>query len=451
MDKEQDKAGHPSAKLVAGIALVCVLVVGAAVLLLGGAKPYELRVRMTDASQLVKGNLVKVGGVKAGVVKDIELTPSGGAEIRLEVEKPIAPLHLGTTATVRVSSLSSIANRFVSLKPGPNSAPEIGSGDMLPERMSTPSVEIDEVLNTLDADSRDALQKLIKGSAATYEGREAEANAGLKALDPAVNELSGTLAELGRDNGALNTFVVASAATVRAIASRDPDLATALRSSATTATALASERTALQRALTNAPGTLKQAATTVRDAGQTARKLLPTARKLAPVAPRASRLLAQATPFFGEATPVLRQLDGVLPAARRTLTLAPALQRSALPAFASLGKAAEGLTPIVTGLRPYLPDFVGGIINGFGNVAAGYYDANGDYARVAPVVSTASVTGALNGVTKLLTDGSAVGAKQGNDRRCPGGAAQAPDGSGNVDPSKAEDGQTIGCDPAEVP
>ncbi len=40
----------------------------------------------------------------------------------MTVEEELAPLHQGTTATIRATSLSGIANRYVSLDPGPNDA-----------------------------------------------------------------------------------------------------------------------------------------------------------------------------------------------------------------------------------------------------------------------------------------------------------------------------------------
>jgi phospholipid/cholesterol/gamma-HCH transport system substrate-binding protein len=330
-------AGAPRTLAVIVLAVATLVVAG---VLLQGSSAYEVQLRTGNASQLVKGNLVKVGGVQVGTVKDIDLTPDGGAVLRLKItDEELTPLPAGTTSVIRVSSLSSVANRFVALRLGPNAAGTVPDGGTLPEIASTPAVEIDEILNTLDADSRDALQRLVTGSAQVYAGRERQANRGLEALDPAVSELSGTLAELARDDAALNTFLVASAATVSAVASRDPDLANGLRDSATTAGALATERIALQSTLT------------------------------------------------------------------------------------------------------YAPDVLGGLINGFGNTAAGYYDANGDYARVAPIVSGFSATG----LAGQVLPNSILGASSGNVKRCPGGAATAPDGSA---PSKPDG---VDCDPGTTP
>ena len=412
------------------------------VVLLDGTSSYEVRLRTANASQLVNGNLVKVGGVAVGTVEEIVLTPDAGAELRLKItDEDLAPLHVGTTSKIRISSLSSVANRFVSLTPGPNDGPEVANGGTLPEIAATPAVEIDEVLNTLDADSRDALQRLITGSAQLYAGREPEANRGLEALDPAVSELSATLAELGRDDAALRSFLVASAATVGAVASRDADLEAGLRDTAATTAALASERRALQAVLVRAPATLRQGTRTLRAATLTSRRLLPVARAGAPVAPRVTRLVGQLEPFFRQSAPVLDQLRGVLPQLETVLRLAPGLERSALPTFASVARASGDLRPIAAGVRPFAPDVLGGIINGFGNTAAGYYDANGDFARVAVVASSVSLTG----VAASLVPPSILNASRGNNRRCPGGAATAPDGSSPSMPAGVE------CDRGNTP
>ena len=55
-------------------------------------------------------------------------TTTANAVVTMKVDDDLAPLHDGTTATIRATSLSGIANRYVSLKPGPNSAQEIADG-----------------------------------------------------------------------------------------------------------------------------------------------------------------------------------------------------------------------------------------------------------------------------------------------------------------------------------
>ena len=71
------------------------------------------------------GNQVLVGGQPIGTVDGITLTDDAQAEVEITVDEP---LHEGTTAIVRATSLSGIANRYVSIAPGPNSEPELPDG-----------------------------------------------------------------------------------------------------------------------------------------------------------------------------------------------------------------------------------------------------------------------------------------------------------------------------------
>ena len=70
------------------------------------------------AGQLVPDNDVQVGGRRIGSVKKIELTDDNQAAIRISVQEPYAPLREGTKATIRLTSLSGIANRYIALTPG---------------------------------------------------------------------------------------------------------------------------------------------------------------------------------------------------------------------------------------------------------------------------------------------------------------------------------------------
>jgi phospholipid/cholesterol/gamma-HCH transport system substrate-binding protein len=108
----------------------------------------------------------------------------------------------------------------------------------------------------------------------------------------------------------------------------------------------------------------------------------------------------------------------------------PPLRDKAVPAFGSAVATVDDLLPILNELRPYTPDAVGGLFNGFGGTTSGYYDANGHYTRI----SFQSNAYSLQGIGSLLPIPQAqpglTGYRKGVTRRCPGAATQsAPDGS----------------------
>src|SRR5436190_15840817 len=107
---------------------------GAALLALGGVvllvlvlmlrgPAYQVGITVSNASQLVKGDQVKVGGVPVGKVSRIGLADDGRAHLVLSLrEDNLTPLHDGTKALIRSTSLAGIANRYVAIFPGPDSA-----------------------------------------------------------------------------------------------------------------------------------------------------------------------------------------------------------------------------------------------------------------------------------------------------------------------------------------
>ena len=113
---------------VAAVAAVVLAVVVVAVILLSGGSSYQVNAVFQDASQIVSGDQVEVAGNTVGTVSKIALTPNGQAQLTLSINNSsYTPLHQGTEATVRLSSLSGIANRYVDLRLGPANAPKIPS------------------------------------------------------------------------------------------------------------------------------------------------------------------------------------------------------------------------------------------------------------------------------------------------------------------------------------
>ena len=144
--------------LIAGFVLVLVVLFGS-----GDGRTYHLL--FDNGGQLVSGNEVLRAGQSIGTVDDVTLTDSGQAEVTISVDEP---LPQGTSAVIRATSLSGIANRYVSIAPGPDSAAELEDGATLSGEKTTSPVDLDQLFNTLGPRTRKALQNVIQGSASLY-------------------------------------------------------------------------------------------------------------------------------------------------------------------------------------------------------------------------------------------------------------------------------------------
>src|SRR4051812_19637869 len=103
-EEEQEGLSTPG-RIAAAAALVLALAAVGWILFRGG-DDYTVKVRFQAATQVVKGNLVQIGGRKVGLVDSIRLTDDGQAELELKLEPEHAPLRRGTQATLRIASLS---------------------------------------------------------------------------------------------------------------------------------------------------------------------------------------------------------------------------------------------------------------------------------------------------------------------------------------------------------
>ena len=88
------RRGRPSGVArIAALAAVLAAATLTGLLLFGGGDGYTVTARFINAGQLVKGNLVDVGGTRAGVVKDFEITANGQADVVLQIDEKYAPLR----------------------------------------------------------------------------------------------------------------------------------------------------------------------------------------------------------------------------------------------------------------------------------------------------------------------------------------------------------------------
>jgi phospholipid/cholesterol/gamma-HCH transport system substrate-binding protein len=443
---------------VAAVGAVIAAIVLVGLILFGGTGvgSYKVYARFLNAGQLVKGNPVQVGGVPVGSVKGIEITDDGHAQIELSIDGDHAPLRRGTRAEIRQFSQSGLANRYVDLSLPPDSDDEIPDGGVTETDKTVTQVDLDELFNTLNPETRRSLQRFFKGSADQWRDVADEANVGFEYLNPALSTSRRLFNELTRDTPTLQRFLVDSSEAVTALAERRDDLAALIGNLNETTRALGSQKEALAESIGRLPPFMRRANTTFVNLRSTLDQVDPLVEASKPVAKRLGPFLSQARAFAADAEPTVRDLSltirrrgrandlinlvntfprlNEIATITKQRTYAPGGTRHSVGetrgAFQESVDALKGGTGELSFSRPYTTDLLGWF-DDFSTTGGGF-DALGATAR-----------GMITMSGFLHKDSLAM--KQ--YKRCPG-SAEAPmkDGS-NVLP--AEERERLDCDEAD--
>jgi phospholipid/cholesterol/gamma-HCH transport system substrate-binding protein len=450
--------GSVASRLLAVGALVAVATL-VTVLLVGGGGDHRYKLLFQNGGQLVKGNQVLIGGSPAGSVKDILLTANNQAEVTISVDQE---LHQGTTAVIRATSLSGVANRYVSVTPGPDNAPELPNGSTLRGDSTTTVVDLDQLFDTFKGPVRKSLRQVIQGFSNAYVGKGPQINKALKYFAPSLQASDQVFRELVRDQGVFTNFIVNGGTVLTAISERSNDLSGFISNGNRALGAIASQNRSFDRALAVLPGTLRQANTTfvnlraalddfdplINTSKVATRNLDPFLRKLRPVVHRTVSVFRDLRLTVDRKGPY-NDLG-------ETVKALPKLEPKARIAFPAAVKASDSSLPFIRFARPYAPDFFGGFEK-LGQVT-GYYDANGHFARVQPA-NADLFHWCLPGDSNAVCTGHPVDSLQpippqdqfndlqyGIFKRCPGGSTQPVPGSnpftdnGNLGPADCNTG-----------
>jgi phospholipid/cholesterol/gamma-HCH transport system substrate-binding protein len=434
--------------LAAGALALVVLIVAYLLFAGGGQTTYKLL--FAEANQLVRGDQVQVGGVPVGSIKNIVLTKDYKALITIRVDSSLAPLHAGTTAQVRVPSLTSVANRYIALTPGPNNAPALPAGTTLPTTATHGVVDLDQLFNIFNPQTRRALQQVIQGSAEQYAGTNPDFGLTVKYFGPSLASADHIFQQIDSDQGVLTRFLVESAKAVTTIGDRSESVTGFVENANKTFQAVGGQQENLTQSLHELPVTLRQGNQTFAALPATLDALTALVNVSKPDTKELPLFFSRLTALMSTATPVVSNFSQAIdkPGPNNDLTDAfrvlPELAQVLSTSSPANVTALKESVPITAPFGPYSPDLEG-FIRDFGAGSA-YYDANGHYARVAPLFNDFAL-GANNTLTPVTPQQGLQGFKTGQLRRCPGAGTQpAADGS-----SPFTNGGIISCDPSETP
>ncbi|MCW3010526.1 MAG: hypothetical protein JWO90_930 [Solirubrobacterales bacterium] len=310
----------------------------------------ELKVQIANGANLVKGNEVRSGGYRVGLVSDMTARklPNGrvGAELTLKLDAAFGATPADSTAKIRPRS--ALGLKYVELEKG-TSPRSIPSGGTLPASQTSVPVDIDEVYDTFDAETRAASQVNLEEFGNALTGRGTDLSTTIQELPALFGRLAPVMRNLGADATDLDGFFAELADTARVLAPVSRTQARLFGSMATTFAAIGRDPRALQDTIGKGPGTLRVATASLR-----------TQRPF----------LVRTAAFSRDLQGATRELRGALPALNAALRIGTPVQRRSVelydelrPTFGSVqafsqapttNGALRGLRATVTTLQPQL-------------------------------------------------------------------------------------------------
>lgn len=314
----------------------------------------EVSAKFATVGALRAGDDVRIANVRAGFVSDIELVDG----------KPVVHMALDggrevyDDASVTIGARSALGQKYIELKPGTQSVGRLQGS--IPEERTTPAVELDEVLDVFDANTRTQTQTLLRQVGGGLIGRGSDLNDGLRDIDGLLTDVATVSDALAVDNGAdLTELLKAAELLASSMAAQEDELSALTGNMATTMDAFAVEQgeplgeaiEAAPEALRDLRGALNSLDDPLDDTAEAARALRPGIEALADALPDTRGLLR-------EAVPPLRKVPGVSKDAEKAITVLTPLVADARPVVKQLGATVTRAQGPLTTLMPYTPEIV---------------------------------------------------------------------------------------------
>ncbi len=385
---------------------------------------YTVHATFSSANGLRPDSLVRIAGVNVGKVTSISAAPGcklsrpaqsqcTAANVTIDIDKRGLPLHTDATFAIRPRTFLE-GNFFVDVSPGTPSAPTARNGHTFPVQQGVVPVQVDQVLTSLQADTRRNLQTLLAQYGTAVKQGGPSYNASIQYWLPAY-KYSSIVARnaLGIKPHDLSQWIAAQGKVAAALNSNPQNLKSLITDFNTTANAFARQNVALRNAVAELPRTLAAATPALNAVNAALPPVTALARALIPGVKSAGPAINASLPFItqlrllvapSELGGLASDLAVTVPAlARLTANTIPLMRDGVRPASSCLAtvvypwsqltvndahfNASNGFPPrkVFVEAVDYLPGLAGESRN---------FDANGAYIRV--LLTAGSLTYSLS-------------------------------------------------------
>ncbi|MGI8779038.1 MAG: MlaD family protein [Solirubrobacteraceae bacterium] len=272
-----------------------------------------------------QGQTVNVAGVEVGEISRVRLE-DGKAIVTLRLEEGSVPVY--QDASVLLRPKTGLKDMVAELTPGTEQAGELEEGRRIPIGQTLPDVNLDEILASLDRDTRTYVQLLLSDGARGLGGNGRELANTIRRFEPVARDTRAIAGQLAKRRANIRRVIHNFALVVDELGAKDDQLASFVENSDAVFASLASQDANLRATLQELPSALTETQTALGKVETLAGELGPTLEALRPGARALGPALVQARPFLRETTPVIEdEIRPFVRAARPAVTeLRPAMR-----------------------------------------------------------------------------------------------------------------------------
>jgi virulence factor Mce-like protein len=313
----------------------------------GGAIPlkpkgYRFEIAFQEATQLAPEADVRTAGVSIGKVRTKRVDTDGNRTIAtIELERKYAPIASDARAQLRQKTL--LGETFVELTMGSQGAPPLPEGGRLDQSKVQASVELDEILDSLDPYTQKAFRTWQRDQGDAVQGRGRDLNDAFGNLPGFVEEGGDLFEVLDEQKQALQQLVKGTGVVFGALTKSERQLETLITSQDQVFSAIADEQEAFAETWRIFPTFLDESKLTFTRLESFSKKAEPVVRDLEPA--------------FRDLDPTLRDLGTLAPDLRRYF-------RNFDPLITISNTSQPATREVLAGLKPLLnevPPFLGQI------------------------------------------------------------------------------------------
>ncbi len=242
-------------------------------------KPFQLEAVFQNAPPIQTNSAVRIAGVEVGKVAKVESLggDSPGVRVTMKLKDEALPIHEDAQVELR-ERIFLEGNVFLNVKPGTSAAPELDDGDTIPASQTSAPVQLDQVLGTLQANTRKDLQDLLVGYGDALNGQpqpgedddqdpDVKGETAGQALNQSLQYAPDALrqsaivnqATLGSELHDISKLIAGQQKVTAALSSREGSLKDLLTNWNITTTALAAQETDLSATVRELPKVLEAA------------------------------------------------------------------------------------------------------------------------------------------------------------------------------------------------